>query len=238
MSLRRAQLLLVAASLAAIVPALLGISSTRADDSGLALLHKMQTALGGADRIAAIHDLDWTVNADTFDHEGKSLGNVTKRTRWIRPNLLRLDQVGPGDTYVLYFDGTQGWEILPDKPGVQKLAGDELKFAQNYVSGFMLNLWVADRMGGYAITSPSPNVIQFSVNGSTPHITLDPKTWLPADTEWTTVESVRFPAYSTNSHPDDGRAEIRTKSVKFNAGLHPRELAAEPDDLKPRLLRP
>jgi hypothetical protein len=75
-----------------------------------------QDALGGADKIAAMHDLDWTVKAGTFDHEGKPIGQVTKRTHWIRPDYLRLDQVGPGDTYVRYFDGRSGWEILPDNP--------------------------------------------------------------------------------------------------------------------------
>jgi hypothetical protein len=84
-----------------------------AQDSGLVLLHKMQRALGGSDKIAAIHDLDWTVRAKTFDHNGRPIGSVTKRTRWIRPNYLRLDQVGPGDTYVLYFEGTRGWESCP-----------------------------------------------------------------------------------------------------------------------------
>lgn len=190
----------------------------------------------GADKIAAIHDLDWTVRADTFDHEGKLIGVVTKRTRWIRPNFLRLDQMGPGDTYVLYFDGTQGWEILPDKPGVRDLVGEELDFAKRYLSGFMLNLWVADRMGGYTITSPSANVIGFSLSGNTPHINLDPTTWLPADTsEWMTVQGVRFPARSLNSHKNDGSADIRTQKVVFNSALDPRDLDAKPDDLKPQI---
>ena len=231
MRLRNACLL----SAIAIAFGLFGVCLARADDPGLALLHRMQAALGGADKIAAIHDLDWTVRADTFDHKGKELGNVVKRTRWIRPNYLRLDQVGPGDTYVLFFDGKQGWEILPDKPGVRELVGDELNFAEHYLSGFMLNLWVADRMSGYTITSRSPNVILFSVNGITPHIVLDPKTWLPADTEWMTVQGVRFPAHSINVHPGDGSADIRTTTVKFNSGLDPSDLAAKPDDLKPRL---
>src|SRR2546430_11423342 len=39
---------------------------------------------------------------------------------------LRLDQVGPGDTYVLFFDGTSGWEILPDKT-VADLTGGEIR---------------------------------------------------------------------------------------------------------------
>lgn len=69
-------------------------SAALCQDQGLALFHKMQQALGGADAIAAIQDLDWTVHADTFNHDGKLLGSVTKRTRWIKPNYLRLDQIG------------------------------------------------------------------------------------------------------------------------------------------------
>jgi hypothetical protein len=222
-------------SVAAVVFGLL-FPVARAQDSGLVLLHKMPNALGGANKIAAIHELDWTVRADTFDHNGEALGKVTKRTRWIRPNLLRLDQVGPGDTYVLYFDGTEGWEILPDKPGVRDLVGDELKFAQRYLSSLMLNRWVADRVKGYTITSPSANVIGFSLDGNTSRIALDPKTWLPADTsERMTVQGVRFPARSLNAHPDDGSADIRTVAVKLNSGLDPRDLAAKPDDLKPKM---
>jgi len=60
---------------------------------------------------------------------------------------------------------------------------------------------------------------------------------LPAGTEWTTVQGVRFPAHSINSHPGDGSADIRTKTVKFNSGLDPRELASKPSDLKPQLGR-
>lgn len=223
-------------SVAAVAFVLFSVSFTRADDKGIALLHKMQTALGGRDKIAAVHDLDWTVKADTFDHAGKSIGQVTKRTRWIRPNYLRLDQVGSGDTYVLYFDGKQGWEILPDKPGVGKLGGDEWEFAKGYLSSILFNTWLADRRKGYTISSPSANVIRLSAGGKTSRIVLDPKTWLPLDTsEWMTVEGIRFPAHWLHTHPGDGSADIRTTTVKFNSGLNPRDLAAKPDDLKPKL---
>jgi hypothetical protein len=80
------------------------------------------------------------------------MGEVRKRTRWMRnPNLLRVDQIGPRDTYVLYFDGDSGtgWEMLPDLKNNDKfkttgeaieLIGGELKFAQNYLSGFDLTV--------------------------------------------------------------------------------------------------
>src|SRR5580698_331416 len=91
------------------------LSSLSSAQDALQLFHKMQTALGGAERIASIRDFDDSVRADAWYSDGRPLGAVRKRTRWIRPNYLRLDQVGPTDTYVLYFDGTSGWEILPDK---------------------------------------------------------------------------------------------------------------------------
>src|SRR5215475_15295788 len=87
-------------------------------EDGPALIHKMQDALGGAEKIAAVRDFEETQGAQSFDAGGNSIGDVRKRTRWIRPGSLRIDQVGPGSTYVLYFDGKSGWEILPgtDKP--------------------------------------------------------------------------------------------------------------------------
>jgi len=77
---------------------------------GLPLFRKMQDALGGADRIAAIRDFEQEVRAESWNgNTGQSMGEVRKRTRWIRPNYLRVDQIGPGSTYVLYCDGATGW---------------------------------------------------------------------------------------------------------------------------------
>ena len=123
----------------------------------------------------------WSVRAETWDNQGSPHGLVRKRTRWVRPNYLRLDQVGPDDTYLLYFDGTTGWEILPDKT-VADLVGGELKFARNYLRDFNLNLWLADRDPRNAITSPAPHVLAIADEGGRSgnlEITLDPVTSLP-----------------------------------------------------------
>ena len=228
----------LALAVSAIIYSIVAVSSLGAgQDSALDLFHRMQQALGGADKIAAIHDVDWTVKANTFDHAGKAIGQVTKRTRWIRPNYLRLDQVGPGDTYVLYFDGDRGWEVLPESNNVVDLAGGELDFARNYLAGFMLNLWIADRTGKSSITSPAPNVIRISSGMNSNEITLNPVTWLPASvSEWLEVGGIHFPAHELNSHPDDGSADIQTERIKFNVSLTPEELRAKPSDGKPVLL--
>src|SRR3954447_22810188 len=159
-----------------------GQSADRPEPDGRALLQKMQQALGGADRIAAITDYEEHVRAESWNgNTGRSMGQVRKRTRWVRPGWLRVDQAGPGSTYVLYFDGTAGWEILPGTGKAIALEGGELMFAREYVRGFMLNTWLADRDPRYRITAPSAHVVRIA-DGDPTHqldITLDPSSFLP-----------------------------------------------------------
>ena len=238
-----------------IVLALAAFCASSLAQDGVALLHKMQQALGGAEKIAAIRDFEETVSAQTFNAQGAPTGaTVRKRTRWIRPNILRIDQLGPGDTYVLYFDGTGGWEILPDKT-YAALAGGELQFAKNYLRGLDLNMWLADRDPQFTVTSPTANVIDIADGANAGHkqeIALDPNSFLPgrssaisiSDTGqpvaqdmyfvlWTVVDGVRFPCHIVNSHDGVKRAEGDIDSIKVNSGLNPADLALRPANLAP-----
>ena len=224
---------------------------------GLQLFRKMQDALGGADRIAAIRDFEQLVRAESWNGNiGRSLGEVRKRTRWIRPNNLRVDQVGPGSTYVLYFDGTSGWEILPGTQSVTPLEGGELAFAHKYVRDFRLNTWLVDREPRYRITSPAPNIVRIS-DGEISHqldITLDSASSLPAKTtsisladpnhpipsdevvaEWETVQGIRFARRWSVFRSGVRVAEATVEWTKVNGGLRPADLLSKPPDLKPVL---
>jgi hypothetical protein len=223
---------------------------------GPTLLHKMQQALGGADKIEKIRDFEQLVHAQTWDRQGNPIGEVRKRTRWIKPNHLRLDQMGPGDTFALYFDGISGWEILPGKHRAD-LAGGELDFARRYLSGFALNIWLADRNPDYYVTSPARNIVRVSARKIANHqddITLDPVSWLPvkqasislADPahpqtsenefkEWMTVDGIKFPRRVWILHGGIRLAEITTAEIKLNGGLRATDLAEKPPDLKPVL---
>lgn len=223
------------------------------------LLSKMQKALGGADKIAAVRDYEETVQADAWDLSGNSMGVVRKRVRFIRPNYLRIDQVGASDTYVLYFDGASGWEILPDQT-VHDLKGGELTFARNYLNGFDLNVWLANRDSRYRLASPAPNVITISAkDNSFPamEITLDPVTFLPTKTtgtsyanpdrpvtdetrldDWRPVEGIQFPHGIHKFHNGKHVAEIRVERMKLNGGLKLSDLQMRPPDLKPVMSQP
>jgi hypothetical protein len=237
-----------------VVASLVLTAAVSAQDA-LSLLHRMQAALGGADKIAAIADYEQEVAAESFDgRTGRSMGVVRKRTRWIRPTVIRVDQVGPGSTYVLYFDGTSGWEILPGTAKVVPIAGGELTFARKYVQNFKLLTWLADRDPRFRISSPAPNVVRLATDDPTDQtdITLDAGSLLPSKisilsfadpahpvpsdeitTEWVTVEGIRFQrrwaVYRTGvrvAAADDARYAI-------NTGLKREELAAQPPDAKP-----
>ena len=224
---------------------------------GLQLFHNMQDALGGADRIAAIRDFEQQVRAESWDgNTGRSLGDVRKRTRWMRPNYLRVDQVGPGSTYVLYFEGTSGWEILPGTQRVVELSGGELAFAQKYVRDFRLNTWLADRDPRYRITSPAQHVVRIS-DGDITHqldITLDPVSSLPIKTtstsladpahpipsdeviaEWEIVQRIHFARRWSVFRSGVRVAAATVERTTVNSGLRPADLAAQPRDLRPVL---
>lgn len=238
-------------------------SSQQSTKEGLLLLHKMQDGLGGAKRIAAVHDFDETIRAEAWDASGAALGEVHKRTRWMRsPTTLRLDQIGPRGTYVLYLNGGSGsgWEILPDLRSPDRfkttgtsieLAGGELAFARSYLSGFELNMWLAD-IRGYTVTSPRPNVLRIEHDGDATDFTIDPVTALPIKTAgvsladpdrpvqsemlyggWREISGVRFPTHRVSYHSGVKRGEVTTADIHVNVGLRSQELATIPPDFAP-----
>ena len=178
-------------SIIAFVLAIVLQTTPKQSPQALQLLHGMQNALGGAKTIAAVQDYEETIRAQAWDANGGTLGEVLKRTRWMRsPGLLRLDQIGRRGTYVLFFDGAsgKGWEILPDLRSADafkttgaaiELAGGEMEFAKGYFTGFELNLWLADQQRGWAVTSPRANVLRIEHDGNATDLTIDPATKMP-----------------------------------------------------------
>ena len=246
-------------SLATVVLLTLLCWSRSSGQDALQLFHKMQRALGGAEKIASVRDFEQTVRADAWDYSGNPMGVVHKRVRFVRPSYLRVDQVGRGDTWVLYFDGTSGWEILPDGT-VAELKGGELRFARIYLNGLELNTWLADRDPRYVLGSPARNVITIGPKDNSfpaSEITLDPLTFLPikekgishADPDhpasvetrigqWQVVDGVKFPGLITKFHNSTKLAEITVEMTKLNGGLKAADLAIKPPDLKPVMSQP
>jgi len=224
---------------------------------GALLFHRMQSALGGKEKIAALDSFEECVRAESWDDTGKYHGVVYKRTRWRKPAVLRLDQVGPGDTYVLFFSGNSGWEILPDK-GLVDLAGSELEFARGYANGVDIKLWLADDDTNNTLLSSSDHVISISEKGDATHrtdITLNSKTLLPLSESsislddpghpieirkrefehWAMFDGVKFPQRIVNFHHGSKVADIRVLKLEVNGEAKSSELSLRPKNLKPQM---
>jgi hypothetical protein len=238
------------------------LASSASAQDGLQLLHRMQAALGGAKKIAAIRYYDETERGNAWTKDGKLVGEVVKRTRWSRPEKLRLDQAGPGNTYVLFFDGKSGWEILPSKgeKSVIDLVGGELQFAQKYVRDLDFHVWLADRDPRYNVTALGSNVIRIADSDDPTHeldITLDSSTWRPekettislADPsnpqpserrieEWQVVQGIYFPRRIANFHGGVRLAEGMVEKIELNSGMNLDNLDAKPPGLAPVLKGP
>ena len=221
-------------------------------EQGLALLRRMQAALGGIEGLLAIRDVDWTAAVKTWKRSGAPSPDATRRIRWIRPNILRKDQ-RIGEVAVSYFfDGKGGWEIVPDV-GLMDLKGRELEFVRGEAGGFYPNKWLPDRDTRLRVGSAGPDIIRISRDGSkaAKDLVVDPEFGLPVRISsehlsgkptttyrrirqrleyigWQTVDGIKWPHKLLNFHDDVKLAEITTSAIEINSGLDVRELARKP----------
>ena len=212
----------------------------------------MQAALGGAEHLVAVRDVDWTISGKTWNQSGAPGPDVTRRIRWIRPNIFRKDQRAGNMVVKYFFDGEGGWELVPDG-GLLELKGRELDFVRGEAGGFYPRKWLPDRDSRLHITSGGPGVIRVTRQGSTrgKDIVVDRKSGLPlriigttlsgkATTayqrigkrlefvEWRTVEGIKWPLKLFNFHEDSKVAEITTTAIEINSGLERSELSSKP----------
>lgn len=216
-------------------------------EDAIGLLHRMQSALGGA-RLTRIHDLEWSVKAKVWDR-GREAGQVTRRIRMILPDRFRKDQDMPNGHTNFYFDGSSGWGSFGNSP-IAPLDGSELEMVRNEVTGFWLNLWRADIIGGYDVEVCAPNTLRFrrkDGNQKSSDIEIDPKTLLPRRTgdlchtgrktpsgnhteiaEWRVVDGVKLPQRIVNFLGGEMIADIYTTEAKLDTGLRVSDLAQRP----------
>ncbi len=241
------------------VPALLRGQATQSAENastmheqGMALLRRMQAALGGAEKLAAVRDVDWTITGKTWNRSGAPGPDVTRRIRWIQPNMFRKDQRAGKVVVKYFFDGNGGWELVPGA-GLIELKGRELDFVSGEARGTYPRKWLPDRDSRFRVTSGGPNVIRVLKDSSTRgnSIVVDLESGLPlriAGTtlsgkvgttyrrlpkrlefaEWRTVGGIEWPQKLLNFHEDVKVAEITTTEIGIDVGLDPRELSRKP----------
>ncbi|MBX9602956.1 MAG: hypothetical protein K2X35_18270 [Bryobacteraceae bacterium] len=149
-----------------------------------------------------------------------------------------------GNLFVIaFFDGTAGWEVVPDA-GFLELKSRELEIVRKEARSFLLKLWLADRDPRYRIDSGGDGIIRITASDVAVDIFVDPTSGLPVRRsgvntsasgtvngsyqqvrqrtevlEWRTVRGIRWPLRILNIHNGVKRAEIVMNAITINSGL-------------------
>ncbi len=218
---------------------------TKADDASLErgkkLLERVQQAVGGADKLAAIQDV-----SETRELTMGSGAKIQQLNLWAMPGQFRQESQLPFGKMIVYSDGKSGWMSTPQ--GLQPLPEPLLKQVREELFRDYFRLLLSDRMPERTVSSPREGMIEISdQDGNSIQLFMDEKTGLPAkevyrsagptgppaDVEATFEDfeeagGVKAPKKITINRGGAKFAEINITEYKLNSGIKTEELSKKP----------
>ncbi|MFB3829537.1 MAG: M16 family metallopeptidase [Bryobacteraceae bacterium] len=211
---------------------------------GKALLSKVQQAVGGAEKLAAVKDM---VEQIEFQVDPAAGGMRVEQTdRWIAPNHFRQDSLFPAGKVAAYSDGQTGWIVTPQGSG--PLAGPQLQQVRGDLFRLYFRLLLSDRIaertvnyigdGTLEISGPSGEAARLVVDEATGmprkviyesvHVSGPPITVEDQYVHFQEVDGIKVPRQITIVQGGRKFAEVTVKDYKLNAGLSVDELSKRP----------
>jgi len=207
---------------------------------GKELLQKVQQSLGGAEKIAAVKDLQYHAQVDV-----ETPGAVMKAKQansYIVPWTMRQDIELPIGKQSVYSDGQAGW--LAGMQGTQPLPAAVTKQMRGEVFRQILLLSLSDRDPNRTVNYAGPGALDISSkDGENARLEVDEKTGVPqkvvytdvngqtinqAYSDWRDVSGVRLPYKWTVMQGDRKFATVTIEDYKINSGLTPETLSKKP----------
>ncbi len=222
--------------------------ASKADAAGLArgkkLLERIQQAVGGADKLAAVQDVTETVDLSMATMPA---GMKVKQTNiWAAPDHFRQETELPFGKVVVYSDGKSGWMSTPQ--GVRPLPGAQLKQVREELFRNYFRILMSDRISGRTVNSPEEGVIEISdQEGDSVKVFIDEKTGLlskevyaagqltgpPGAMEeifddFQPLGDIKAPKKITVNQDGKKFAELTIEDYKLNSGVNPQDLSKKP----------
>jgi predicted Zn-dependent peptidase len=210
---------------------------------GRALLARMQQAMGGADKLAAVKDLQFHAELEVFT-PGASM-KVKQTSSFIAPSTMRQDNELPFLKQSVYSDGTSGW--LSGMQGVSNLPAPVLKQIQGEAFRQIVSLALSDRNPDRTVNQVGDGVLEISSKaGQSVRLTIDEKTGLPAKlayqqspaeggtaveeifSDWRDVDGLQLPFQWSVMQGDKKFAGVKIEDYKINSGLTAEVLGLRP----------
>jgi hypothetical protein len=215
---------------------------------GKALLARVQQSLGGADKLAAVKDLQFHADLEVFT-PGASM-KVKQTDSFIAPSTVRQDNELPFMKQSVYSDGTSGW--LSGMQGVQNLPPAVLKQIHGEAFRQITSLALSDRDPNRTVNQPSDGVLEISAkDGESVRITVDEKTGLPAKlayqqtaaeggsaveetfSDWREVGGIQLPFQWSITQGGKKFAGVTVQDYEINSGLTAETLGKRPAPTPP-----
>jgi zinc protease len=215
---------------------------------GKQLLERVQQAVGGADKLAAVKDM---LEVAEF-HVDKSMGGATMRRvdRWLAPSYFREDTTLPFGTVSIYGDGKTGWMSSPQ--GQAPLPPAQLKPVQDKLLRLFVLMMLSDRLPGRTVNWIADGTLEIADGqGSTARLFIDENTGMPAKVEYSSpgmkgaastidetydafeeVDGIKLPKRLTILQNGHKYADVVVESVKLNSGLKAEDLSKKEEAAK------
>ena len=211
---------------------------------GAELLRKVQHAVGGAEKLAAVKDV---VEQTDFQVDPAAGGmRVQQTNRWMAPLHFRQESRFPAGTVAAYSDGKGGWIVTPQ--GAGPLAGPQLQQVQGDLFRLYFRLLMSDRMPDRKVNLVEDHTLEITgPAGESVRMVVNPKNNLPdrvvyrtvhvagppADVEdrfarFQEVSGIQVPFQVTIVQGGRKFAEVTVRDYKINTGLTVEELSKKP----------
>ncbi len=212
--------------------------------AGKLILAKLQSAVGGAEKLAAVKDSTHVSEVQVQTPQGAM--QVKQTAQWLAPSTFRQVQALPFGEMTAFFDGASGWLAAPQ--GVQPMPPPVIQQVRSSLLRNPFRLWLADRIEGLTVNAVSTEAIEVSDgHGQVVRLEIDPSTGLPLRQSYQTVQMAGAPAKMEDSFADwrevgglkfpfkvtvtrEGQpfADVTVQEIKLNSGLSGEALSRKP----------
>jgi zinc protease len=211
--------------------------------AGNALLQKVQQAVGGADKLAAVKDLTFRITTKIDPSQGGI--SADQVNQWLTPKHFRQDATYPFGKQSVYFDGNAGW--MAAQQNVVSIADAPRAQLKGELFRVYVPLLLSDRVPDRKVNLVTPGVLEISdADGMVVRVTVDPQTNFPIREEYpaagqkgsamvssvfsdfSPVAGIQVPHKWTISQNGKKFADVTLTDAKFNTGLKAEVLSRQP----------
>lgn len=211
-------------------------------ERGKQLLAKMQAALGGSERLAAVKDVQY--QAEVSFQAGAGTMKAKQRNSFVNPSTMRQDLELPFGKQAVFFDGQGGWIASPQ--GTQALPPPVMQQVQGEVFRQFYNLALSDRDANRTVSAVGADVLAISdKHGNSVRVQLDaaglpskimydgesaagPAAIEESFSDWRDVNGLKAPFQVTIVQGGKKFADAKIQDFKINSGLKVEDLSKKP----------